>query len=109
MKHEKRRFVENVDFVTSPGFLQGGSSRSDSGLVAGGMYKVVTDMAILGFDEHSRRMKVDSLHSNVSAEQVQEHTGFDLLIDSDIETTESPTEHELTVLRGLDPDRIYIA
>ena len=109
MKHEKRRFVENVDFVTSPGFLQGGSSRSDAGLVAGGMYKVVTDMAILGFDEQSRRMKVDSLHSNVSAEQIQENTGFDLLIDSDIETTESPTEHELTVLRELDPDRIYIA
>src|ERR1700686_1686223 len=32
MKHEKRRFVSRVDFVTSPGFLRGGSTRRDSGL-----------------------------------------------------------------------------
>ena len=43
MKHEKRRFVEKVDFITSPGFIEGGTSRNDFGLPAGGMYKVVTD------------------------------------------------------------------
>src|SRR3990170_4210607 len=51
MKHEKRRFVEAVDFVTSPGFLKGGTTRRDSGLPAGGMYRVVTDLGIFGFDE----------------------------------------------------------
>src|SRR6202142_1171002 len=45
MKHERRRFVENVDFITSPGWVRGGTSRRDSGLVAGGMYRVVTDLA----------------------------------------------------------------
>src|SRR4051812_38313306 len=47
MKHEKRRFVERVDFVTSPGFLGGGDDRRNAGLIAGGMYRVVTDLGIL--------------------------------------------------------------
>src|SRR6202163_4169080 len=49
MKHEKRRFVEIVDFVTSPGFLRGGSTRRDSGLSTGGTYPVVTDLGLFGF------------------------------------------------------------
>src|SRR5579863_6272212 len=39
MKHEKRRFVDKVDFITRPGYIRGGTSRSDSGLVAGGMWR----------------------------------------------------------------------
>src|SRR5512132_1368102 len=58
MKHEKRRFVERVDFVTSPGFLSGEDSRPLAGLTAGGMFRVVTDLGLLGFDERSRRMKL---------------------------------------------------
>src|SRR4030088_801956 len=46
MKHEKRRFVEHVDFITSPGFISGGDSRTKSGLLAGGMFRVVTDLAV---------------------------------------------------------------
>src|SRR5262249_5760545 len=49
MKHERRRFVERVDFITSPGFLTGGASRREAGLVAGGMYRVVTDLGMFGF------------------------------------------------------------
>src|SRR5579871_2466456 len=55
MKHEKRRFVRKVDFITSPGFIRGGTSRRDSGLVAGGMYRVVTDLTVMGFDEQTKR------------------------------------------------------
>jgi glutaconate CoA-transferase subunit B len=109
MKHEKRRFVDKVDFVTSPGFLAGGDSRSGSGLIAGGMYRVVTDLAILGFDEASRRMRVDSLHPGVTLEQVQDNTGFDLLRAPAIGTTEPPRARELAVLREFDPDRLYTA
>src|SRR5881227_4418852 len=53
MKHEKRRFVSRVDFVTSPGFLCGEESRREAGLTAGGMYRVVNDLGIFGFDEPS--------------------------------------------------------
>ncbi len=109
MKHEKRRFVEAVDFVTSPGYLDGRTSRHDSGLVAGGVYRVVTDLAILGFDEETKQMMVIALHPGVSPEQVRDNTGFDIAIDPAVGTTEPPSGRELAVLRELDPDRLYTA
>jgi glutaconate CoA-transferase, subunit B len=109
MKHEKRRFVEHVDFVTSPGFLSGGHSRRDSGLVAGGMFRVVTDLGLFGFDEQSKRMKLLALHPGATVAQVQENTGFALLIEPGLRSTDAPTENELAVLRHLDPDRLYTA
>jgi glutaconate CoA-transferase subunit B len=109
MKHEKRRFVKAVDFVTSPGFLTGDNSRQDAGLIAGGMYRVVTDLGMLGFDEASKRMKLLALHPGVTADQVQHNTGFELLIPADLPVTDPPTEKELAVLRHLDPDRLYTA
>src|SRR5918997_3943568 len=58
MKHEKRRFVEHVDFITSPGWIEGEDTRRERGLPAGGMHRVVTDLAVFGFDDRTRRMKV---------------------------------------------------
>ena len=109
MKHEKRRFVRAVDFVTSPGFLTGDNSRCDAGLIAGGMYRVVTDLGWLGFDEGLKRMKLLALHPGVTADQVQQNTGFELLVAPDLPTTDPPAEDELAVLRHLDPDRVYTA
>lgn len=109
MKHEKRRFVNRVDFVTSPGFLSGGDSRREAGLIAGGMYRVVTDLGILGFEGHSKRMQLQALHRGVTADQVQANTGFELLVAADLEVTDPPAENELAVLRDLDPDRLYTA
>ena len=109
MKHEKRRFVPEVDFITSPGFLGGGTSRADAGLVSGGMFRVVTDLAIMGFDEQSKEMKVLSLHEGVSNEQVQDNTGFDLAFDDTVQTTQPPAPEELAVVRELDPESLYTA
>ena len=108
MKHEKRRFVEHVDFITSPGFISGGNSRRDAGLPAGGMFKVVTDLALLGFDAVSRRMKVEALHPGVTLEAVRDNTGFELPAEH-YTTTSPPSERELGVLRELDPERLYTA
>jgi glutaconate CoA-transferase subunit B len=108
MKHEKRRFVENVDFITSPGWLKGGQTRHDSGLLAGGMYRVVTDLAVFGFDEITRRLTPLALNPGVTRAQVQANTGFKLDFSPDTGVTEPPTAHELSALRALDPDRLYI-
>jgi glutaconate CoA-transferase subunit B len=109
MKHEKRRFVEKVDYITSPGFLSGGDTRSRSGLIAGGMYRVVTDLAMLGFDEKTREMMVLALHPGVEMDEVQEKTGFELRVKDGINRTEPPQLAELQVLRELDPERLYTA
>jgi glutaconate CoA-transferase subunit B len=109
MKHEKRRFVANVDFITSPGFIRGGTSRATSGLPAGGMFRVVTELAVFSFDDAERRMKVLALNPGVSRDQVQDNTGFDLVFDDTVSVTEPLTEAELATLRMLDPDRRFIA
>jgi glutaconate CoA-transferase subunit B len=109
MPHQKRRFVEKVDFVTSPGFLRGNNTRAESGLPTGGMLRVVTDLALFGFDETSKRMKVMALNPGVTREQVQDNTGFPLIFDDDTGVTAPPTDQELKVLRELDPEQLYTA
>ena len=108
MRHEKRRFVENVDFITSPGWIRGNETRRQSGLPTGGMFRVVTELAVFGFDAKTRRMKPLALNLGVTRERVQDNTGFRLDFDPEVGVTEPPTEHELSVLRMLDPERLYI-
>ncbi len=109
MKHEKRRFVEKVDFITSPGFLRGGQSRAEGGLPSGGMFRVVTELAVFCFEDELRRMKVMALNPGVTRDQVQDNTGFELLFDDDLSVTEPPTEQELSTLRLLDPQKLFTA
>jgi glutaconate CoA-transferase subunit B len=108
MPHEKKRFVEKVDFITSPGYLDGGTSRHDSGLITGSMHKVITDLCILGFDEESKRMKLEALHPGVKVEQVLENMGFEPVLPGEVGATEPPTEEELGILNEIDPDRMYL-
>ncbi|MEA2861237.1 MAG: glutaconate CoA-transferase, subunit [Methylobacteriaceae bacterium] len=109
MKHEKRRFVEYVDFITSPGFISGGDSRAKSGLPTGGMFRVVTELAVFSFEDEERRMKVAALNPGVTRQEVQDKTGFELIFDDDLAVTEPPSEHELSTLRLLDPERLFTA
>ena len=106
--HERRRFVPQVDFVTSPGFLTGGSSRRAAGLLFGRVSQIVTDLAILGFDEETKSMRLEKLHPGASVQDVVERTGFELPVPQEVPVTEPPRSEELEVLRSLDPDRRYL-
>ena len=107
MHHEKKRFVKKVDFITTPGYLHGGDSREQSGMPVGGTYKVITHLGIFGFDEKTRRMRLESLHPGATVEEVKDRTGFDLVIPENIQYTKPPTAEELRILRELDPDQRY--
>ncbi|MBN1289101.1 MAG: 3-oxoacid CoA-transferase [Actinobacteria bacterium] len=97
---DKSRFVEQVDYLTTPGFLNGKGAREKAGLPLGtGPYKVITNLAILGYDEETCRMQVESLHPGVTIEQVEENCGFELLKAAKIEDTPPPRDEELRVLR----------
>ena len=109
MKHERRRFVERVDFVTSPGFLAGGDSRRAAGLTAGGMFRVVTDLGLFDFEDVSKRMQLIALHPGIGVAEVRANTGFELLVAGELPVTDPPSADELRALRHLDPDRLYTA
>lgn len=108
IKHEKRRFVERVDFVTSPGWLHGGETRSQSGLSHGGALRVITELAEFTFDENTRRMTVEALNPGISEAWVQDQTGFELKYSADLRVNAPPSEAELRVLRALDPERLLL-
>ena len=100
-QHEPRRFVERVDFITSPGFLTGTTSRRDSGLLYGGPRWVVTDLALLDFAPDSRRMRVRALQAGVTLDQVRAATGFELLVHDQLDELPPVDDAELALLRHL--------
>lgn len=106
---DKRRFVEKVDFITTPGWLTGGNSRDESGLPLGtGPYRIITNMAIMGFEEESKRMIVLSLNPGSTKEDVQENCGFELLWSDELKDTKPPTKEELDILRNQVDPKGYI-
>jgi glutaconate CoA-transferase subunit B len=108
--HDRRRFVEKLDFLTTPGYLTGPGAREAAGLPPGtGPYRVITDLAVMGYHKTTRRMEVLSLHPGVTLERVRAATGFDLCPAGPLGETIPPTEHELTILRDeVDPHRYVL-
>lgn len=106
---DTQRFTNDMDFLTSPGYITGKSARESSGLPKGaGPYKIITDLAVMGFDEETSRMQVESIHPGVSREDVQKNTGFELLWASEIYESTPPSDHELDILRNEVDPRKYI-
>ena len=106
--HQKRRFPEKVEFMTSAGFIGGKNDRQKAGLRGGGMMAVVTDIGILEPDEDGE-MILTALHPGKTVEQARENTGWALKVADQLKTTEIVTEEELRILREeLDPTGIYL-
>ena len=107
MSHEKRRFVERVSYITSPGFGDGRGWRERNGLRGGGPCAVITTRAVLRFDSGTREMMLDSIHPAATVEEVLENTGWNLRCGSKIEKTEPPTRSELRRIRRYDPSGFW--
>ena len=105
---ELRKFPEKVDYITTPGFLSGGNSREKCGVTGGGPSAVITNMGVFRFLEESREMYLDSLHPNVTLEQVRENVGWDLIVSDNLTETPPPTDEEIDIMRILDPVGIYL-
>ena len=100
--HERRTFVEKVDFRSGMGYGDGPGHRERLQLIGGGPSKVFTDLAVLDFHEDTKRMRVVSLHPGVSREQVTDATDFDLVWPDSVPATPEPTEQELSWIREVD-------
>jgi glutaconate CoA-transferase subunit B len=108
MTHEKRKMVKKLDYLTSPGFLDGPGARERTGLLGGGPSLVVTNLCQMDFDHKTKRIRLATVHPGVSVQQVVDNSGFDLIIPQNVPTTELPTYEELELLRAIDPKGIYI-
>lgn len=109
MRHDARRFISKVDFVTTPGYLTGPGAREKAGLPPGtGPYRVVSNLGILGFPASTREMTLLSVNPGVTVEQVVANTGWPLQVADTVTENSPPTDEELRILREIDPDHLYI-
>lgn len=100
----QRTFIKKLDFVTTPGWLNGDGARELAGLPAGcGPYRVITQLGVYGFDPHTKRLALLSLHPGVTVEDVQANSDFEILIPEDLPSTQPPSEEERRILREIDP------
>jgi glutaconate CoA-transferase, subunit B len=106
--HQKRRFPEKVDFLTSAGYLDGPGKRAAAGLRGKGPIGVVTDIGFLEPDE-TGELVLTALHPGRTAQEAIENTGWSLRVADRLRITEPVSENELRILREeLDPTGIYL-
>jgi glutaconate CoA-transferase subunit B len=105
MRHDPKKFVEKLDFLTTPGYLSGPGAREAAGLPRNtGPHRVITELAVLNFHPETKRMRVLSLHPGVTLAQVHAATGFKLEVAESPQETPAPSEEELCLLRNeVDP------
>ncbi|MGD9209939.1 MAG: CoA-transferase, partial [Desulfobacteraceae bacterium] len=78
MQHDKRKFVPKVDYLTSPGWLNGPQGRKQAGLNDNGPATVITNMAVMGFEAESKKMYLEGYYKGVSPEKVLDYMGFEV-------------------------------
>ena len=110
LPHEKRNFVDRVDFVSGAGYLDGPGRREEVGLVRGGPCMILTDKAVFRFDDRTRLARLESVHSGVTVDEVIAHTGFvHDFVPENVPLTPAPTEEELRLIREeIDPRGVML-
>jgi glutaconate CoA-transferase subunit B len=108
MQHQKRRFCNKVDYVTSPGWGDGPNGRVKLGLPNKGPQVVITELGIMRFDANTKRMYLAEYYPGITKEQIQDNTGFELDTSRAVES-EPPSAEMLHILSTkIDPQRLVI-
>ncbi|MCX5807094.1 MAG: ketoacid-CoA transferase [Proteobacteria bacterium] len=108
MQHDKMRFVEKLDYMTSIGWYKGGDSRERLGLQRGGTLAVVTNLCIMKFDKETKQMYLAEYYPGISINSIAENTGFYIDTSRAVEAAR-PTSEELRILREeVDPQNLIL-
>jgi glutaconate CoA-transferase subunit B len=108
MQHEKRKFVKKLDYLTSPGHLTGSDGRKKAGLAHGGPQMVITNMAVMRFDEETKEMYLAGRYPGIKKEEILENMEFEVDV-SRAQEVAPPTAGELKILREkCDPQRLIL-
>ena len=105
--HSPRTMVKKVDFISAAGFLDGGDAREKLGL-DGGPRIVVSNLAVMDFHPDSKKMRLQSVHPGITVENVQNATGFELLLpEGSVPETKPPNQEQVRLIREvIDPDEM---
>ena len=103
MKHQRRRFVPKVDYITSPGFGYQTDWRTTIGLNGGGPASIITTYGVFRFDPQTKRAVLTQIHPEIDLDLVRKETGWELRVAPDLEVTPWPTLDELALIRRFDP------
>jgi glutaconate CoA-transferase subunit B len=108
MQHEKRKFPKQVDYLTSPGYLDGPGAREREGLMPGGPTAVVTNLALMRFDGKTKEMYLANYYPGITPQKILDNMEFTVDISKATEAA-PPTASELKILREVvDPQRIIL-
>ena len=109
MKQDRLKFAAKVDYVTTPGYLDGPGGRERVGLPRGGPSCVISDMGVYRFDPVTKEMFLDSFHPGLNVEEIRKNVSWDLKVAPKVRRTKPPTKRELQVLRTkCDPEGIFL-
>ena len=108
MSHERRRLVERVSYVTSPGHGDGSPGwRRRNGLLGGGPAAIITTLCVLRFPAEGGEAFLASVHPGQSVDGVRRETGWSLKVADDVGETTPPTQAELAAIRKFDPEGFW--
>ncbi|HSM55298.1 MAG TPA: CoA-transferase [Candidatus Sulfomarinibacteraceae bacterium] len=108
MRLQRRAFVEKLDFLTSPGHLEGGNARRQKGYPGDGPALVITDRALFNFDNEQGEMTLIEVAPGESVDAIQQEIGWTLRVSDSLREMEPPGEEELLIIRrDLDPQGLY--
>ncbi len=108
MPQDKKKFVEKVEYLTTPGFLGGPGEREKLGMIGGGPDCVVSTMGVYRFDEDTKEMYLAEYFPGQTVEKIKAACAWDLKVSPNVIETPSPTEEELAIIRGIDPTNFYL-
>ena len=109
MRQDRRKFVEQLDFLTTPGHLSGPGARERAGLPANtGPHRVITQLGVYGFDDDTKTMRLLAVHPGVTIEEIQANSGFPIPVAEPLAVSPAPSDEERRILREIDPTGLLI-
>lgn len=100
------KFVEKLDYMTSPGWLSGGDARRKAGL-PGGPSAVFSKYGIFKFEEETKEMYLSAIFPETTVEDIRKIIPWDLKLAEDVgkelREVESPTKSDIEFMREFEP------
>jgi glutaconate CoA-transferase subunit B len=108
LPQDKKKFVDKVDYITTPGYLEGPGTRERLGMIGGGPTCVVSTMGVYRFNDVTKEMYLAEFFPGQSIEKIKANCAWDLQVSPNVVETTPPTAEEVKVLRGIDPTGFYL-